>query len=318
MNILLYGIMCSQIFFYFSVHRTDRAWMKAFVGLLFLADTLNSVFNMWWIYNVLINNYGNLAALENADWLFESEEALGGIIAMLVQSFFAWRILKLTRNYWLVGTVMVTALVGGLSGIGTAIGVAMLPQFAGLQRLKVIVILWLVGTAVCDVIITVALTWHLRSHRTGLSRTNTLISRIVRVTVSNGLLTAGFALADVIAYLATPRGIHIAFNYALVKLYGNSVMSSLNSRAFLSDSSGMSSSSYGKDIALNLNPDASPVGGMTRSRASRPAQVVVNVETHEMIDVGEHDHVDKGDIEWASSTESRTQERSDDKVHVAV
>lgn len=28
------------------------------VAVLFFSDTLNSIFNMWWIYNVLINNFG--------------------------------------------------------------------------------------------------------------------------------------------------------------------------------------------------------------------------------------------------------------------
>lgn len=30
------------------------------VAVLFIADTLNSVFDMWWIYNVVINNFGTL------------------------------------------------------------------------------------------------------------------------------------------------------------------------------------------------------------------------------------------------------------------
>lgn len=77
---------------------------------------------------------------------------------MMVQMFYAWRIHRLTRNWWIVCAVVSTSLVGGLSGIGTAIAVAMYPQFAGFQHLKVIVILWLTGAAVCDVIITVALT----------------------------------------------------------------------------------------------------------------------------------------------------------------
>jgi len=58
-------------------------YLKLYVGVLFFVDTLNSVFNMWWIYNVLVNNFGNAAALASADWLFESEEALAGIIGMM-------------------------------------------------------------------------------------------------------------------------------------------------------------------------------------------------------------------------------------------
>lgn len=74
----------------------------------------------------------------------------------------------------------------------------MIREFAKLQRLKIIVSLWLFGAAICDVGITFALTWHLvswpysllmglpdarqREHRTGFARTDTVINRITQST----------------------------------------------------------------------------------------------------------------------------------------
>lgn len=133
------------------------------------------------------------------------EEALAGIIAMMVQGFYAWRILRLTQNYWLVAAVLVPSIAGGLGGIGTAIGVAIRPEFAGLQSLEPIVLTWLAGAAISDTIIAVTLVWHLYRSRTGYSRTDTMVSRIIQLTLSNGLLTASFALADIISYLITVR-----------------------------------------------------------------------------------------------------------------
>lgn len=45
--------------------------------------------------------------------------------------------------------------------IGTAIGVGIVRYFAELRKLEVVGIPWLVGTAVCDVLITAALSLHL-------------------------------------------------------------------------------------------------------------------------------------------------------------
>lgn len=74
---------------------------------------------------------------------------------MQVQLFYAWRIYKLIGNVGVVLMVAIPSVVGGrewhlfgayqlhplmtnsVSGIGTAIGVGILPQFSGLQRLKV-------------------------------------------------------------------------------------------------------------------------------------------------------------------------------------
>ena len=50
-----------------------------------------------------------------------------------------------------------------VSAIGTCIGVGIIKNFVEFQKLEVVAILWLVGTALCDVLITAALTFHLVS-----------------------------------------------------------------------------------------------------------------------------------------------------------
>ncbi|KZT66294.1 hypothetical protein DAEQUDRAFT_471660 [Daedalea quercina L-15889] len=297
LNIMLFGAMITQTFFYFTSFRTDPAWMKVYVSILFVADGLNAAFNMAWIYGVLINNFGNEEALEVANWLFQTEEAMTGVISMQVQFFYAWRLHKLTGNKFIVFAVVASSLVGGLSGIGTAIGVGMVKEFAKLQQLKVVVSLWLIGSAVCDVIITVALTWHLRRHRTGFSRTDTVINRITQLIVSNGLLTAIFAVADIIAFLATSKSYHLIFNFPLSKLYGNSAMSSLNARHILINNSSKSVS-YQGDVNPARVGNAAP-GSAVSKGLGLGTQIMVNVETHEMADV-----VGKpiGDVEWQKSS----------------
>ncbi|KAH9934259.1 uncharacterized protein B0H18DRAFT_549193 [Fomitopsis serialis] len=298
LNAMLYGAMITQTFFYFSTYKTDPTWIRIYVTVLFVADSLNAAFNLAWIYGVLINNFGNEEALGVGNWLFQTEEAMTGIISMQVQLFYAWRLYKLTGSKLIVAAVVMTSLLGGLSGIGTAVGVGMVREFAKLQKLKIIVSLWLIGSAVCDVIITIALTWHLRSHRTGFSRTDTLITKITQLIVSNGLLTAIFAVADIVAFLATNKSYHLIFNFPLSKLYGNSAMSSLNARSILMNSSSKSSPSYQGDTPARVAIGGT--GGVVGSVATKGiGQIMVNVETHEMADV-----VGKpiDDVEWQKSS----------------
>lgn len=42
--------------------------MRGQVACLLIADTCNTAFNMAWIYNVLVNQFGNMEALAEADW----------------------------------------------------------------------------------------------------------------------------------------------------------------------------------------------------------------------------------------------------------
>lgn len=76
-----------------------------------------------------------------------------GIIASLIQLFFAWRVHVLTRSWWLVSLVLATALSGGgkhlrsicclsllillAAGIATAFEVINTPDFVDFRDFKV-------------------------------------------------------------------------------------------------------------------------------------------------------------------------------------
>ncbi|KZT01090.1 uncharacterized protein LAESUDRAFT_752844 [Laetiporus sulphureus 93-53] len=190
MNVMLYGVLITQTFFYFTTYPRDPKWLKYYVALLFFIDTLNTIFNTWWIYNVLVNNFGVLDKVVRANWLLETEEAFAGIIGMQVQLFYAWRIYKLTGYKFLTGIIVGTSIIQCLAGIGTAINIAIQPIFTKFSSEKDVVVIWLSAAALTDVLIVSVLTWHLRRQRTGYAQTDTIISRLMQITMSNGLLTA--------------------------------------------------------------------------------------------------------------------------------
>ena len=64
---------------------------------------------------------------------------------------------------WITKVVSITSeavcfLVGGL---GTSIAIHLIPKWAEFHKFQVVVIVWLICAAVCDILITVSLTWHL-------------------------------------------------------------------------------------------------------------------------------------------------------------
>ncbi|EPQ54595.1 hypothetical protein GLOTRDRAFT_129946 [Gloeophyllum trabeum ATCC 11539] len=223
--------MITQTFLYYNTFKKDRLWMKIFVLVLFIADTLNSVFDCAWIYQSLILNFGNAPFLSVANWVFGTDPAMTGIISTMVQLFFAWRVRVLTGRLPLALVIAFLSIVSGLSGLGTSIAVGIIPEFVHFQKFQVIVIMWLLTTCICDVAITAALTWHLRRHRTGFPATDDIVNKIIRLTVQTGMITAIVAVIDLGMFLGTSTGLHLSFNFPLSKLYTNSLMSTLNSRA---------------------------------------------------------------------------------------
>ncbi|KAJ3478952.1 hypothetical protein NLI96_g9393 [Meripilus lineatus] len=238
---------------------------------------------MYWIYDVLVNNFANEEALAKANWVFATDPAMVGIIATAVQLFFAWRVKVLTDNIWAVIFIVLTSLCSVLGGIGTAIGIHIVPEFVEFQKFKVVVIVWLIGAAVCDAAITLSLTWYLRRHKTGFSNTD--------VTVQNGLITAVWAIIDLIVYLASSTGLHLAFNFPLSKLYTNSLLSSLNSRAGWKFQSSESTGQKNIQLSEGFNRGRDVLSLTTTTRP----EVFINVESHEMVDTTDS----KGDVKWA-------------------
>ncbi|KAJ3516174.1 hypothetical protein NLJ89_g1288 [Agrocybe chaxingu] len=258
-NVLLYGIMITQVYLYFTTFKKDQTWMKIFVFVLLIADTVNTVFDSIYLYRSLIVHFGNDSYLATANWrvylslssylpktthaihssslrnrsrnnsttvdqdFFPSipNASYQGLIASLVQFFFAWRVLVLTRSAPLAAAVVLGSLAGGAGAVAAAIEVGRTPQFVEFRRFKSVVIIWLASESITDVFITTILVWHLHLQ---------ILQRIL-VTVQTGFITSLVATLDLIFFLTDPTGTHLIFNFPLCKLYTNSLMSSLNSRA---------------------------------------------------------------------------------------
>ncbi|KAL1716349.1 hypothetical protein EV715DRAFT_265351 [Schizophyllum commune] len=299
-NLILWGVSITQTYLYFGVY--NRMFIRIFVGFVFLADSVQAVFTMIYMYQTLISRFGEEKALNVATWVFSTDPALTGIIGGCIQLFFAWRIFVLTKSWLLLCTVALFSIGTLLAGIGTGIAAHIVPEFANFQEFKPVVIIWLAASAAADILIAVTLAWYLRNHKTGFESTDNYIDRLIKMTVQTGMVTAVWATIDLLLFLLDNSGNHLIFNFCLAKLYTNSLMSSLNSRGgwgYSSQSqstpavsSGAKTFSGGRtvsglmpllcSIALTGDPQQVQVGQTTLTRP----EVFVQVESHEMIDRG--------------------------------
>ncbi|KAJ3565254.1 hypothetical protein NP233_g7744 [Leucocoprinus birnbaumii] len=221
-NVLLYGIMITQIYLYYTTYKRDRAWMKLLVLAVFVADTINTLFDIWYLYESVITHFDDPAFLVKANWRFATDPATTGVIELMVQLFFCWRIWALTKNIFMIAAVGLLSIGGGICALLTTYEITQIPEFVRFQEFKSVVIIWLVCASTADILITSILVWYLSS--------DLMVDRIIRVTMQTGLLTSLLATLDLIVYLANPTGLHLMLNFPLCKLYSNSLISSLNSR----------------------------------------------------------------------------------------
>lgn len=272
--------MFVQLYIYLDRYPKDNIWLKVFVIVLFALDVLNSIFVVMWVYKLLINNFGNLVAFTKADWTATTDPLLAGVMAGMVQSFFAWKIWLLTKNYYYVGIILMCALTSSAGGIATSIiGFLVIDSVDWTElrnKLDTPSLVWLMPAALGDLIIAVVITMCLQRAKGSIRRTNRVLNRIIRLTMQNGLLTATVAIVDLGLILGVKRQpYYLCVAFILPKLYTNSALSSLNSRR-----------SHTQDIADESGPLAMPWNSNEGRIPPRSQGVFISVEyeSHEMRD----------------------------------
>ncbi|KAJ6480434.1 hypothetical protein C8R45DRAFT_1101009 [Mycena sanguinolenta] len=121
-----------------------------------------------------------------------------------IQLFTAWRISVITESLLLPGIIAVLSIGSFGAGIAVSLVVSLNPEFQQFINFKSEVTLWLVLSAVCDIVIAVGMTHALYTRKTGFSVVDGQIDRIIRVTLQTGTLTALAALVDLMLFLISP------------------------------------------------------------------------------------------------------------------
>ncbi|KAJ1303223.1 hypothetical protein OPQ81_011421 [Rhizoctonia solani] len=216
-NIWLYGIMVTQTTMYYVAFPRDHRWIKMLVAYMFLVDTLNSIFDIGLVWKYTITLFGDSQGILVSSWWFNVEPVMTVMISSSTQGFFAWRIAKLTGHNWMGWAIAFSAFIQFAAGLGSTIGAFIVQDFCPIP-----------GTESGSHYLA---GWYLHTHRTGFSKTDDIITRLVRLTVQTGLITTLWATTDLILYLGWSHNLHLFFQLPLCKLYTNSLMSTLNSRA---------------------------------------------------------------------------------------
>jgi hypothetical protein len=235
-NMILYGILVTQTYSYYQLYKKDALWIKGLVLYLFIVETANTGIDMAMMYQPLILEYGH--QLKTFPVMFAAEPITIVAISMPIQLFFAWRIFRLTKQSLIAIVISLLSFVSFTGGVWTTVKIIIIKSFSRKPELHWSALVWFLAATVADVLITVTLVINLSRRRTGFSATDDAISKIIRMTVQTGMLTALFAIGDVVFFMTLPKtALNFIWDLALTKLYANCLMSTLNARAALKEMS---------------------------------------------------------------------------------
>ncbi|KAJ7177036.1 hypothetical protein C8R46DRAFT_1213598 [Mycena filopes] len=252
-NMILFGLLVSQAMTYYQTAHKDPVWMRLLVVYVLLVESANAALDIAVMYQPLITEYGSIPG--KLPTLLLTQPLCIILVAFPIELFFIWRIRTLTGRYILPAIFLVLATVAFGAGIWTTVSIAGAHRWDNVPVTFHAVTLWIATSMATDLCIAFCLAWVLRGKRTGFQKSDTVVDRIVRMTVQTGLITAVVNILDLLSFLFIkarlpfPASLFLipdpsptqntTFNFMwsnpLSKLYSNCMMSTLNARATLKD-----------------------------------------------------------------------------------
>ncbi|KAF8223581.1 hypothetical protein L208DRAFT_1411620 [Tricholoma matsutake] len=280
---ILVGVLSMQVHSYYNTFPNDRSWIKWLVGVVYGLEVVFTVFtliNAWAAFGI---GWGDVHSLMYQHWSMVPLAPLNGIIASMVQFFFAYRIFKLTTNgVWLpIIICMISALQCAMVFYVGILNAVRGCSFKTFYELSTFISIWLAGDAVCDVLITISTVTILVKavRRSRFRNTDTTLKRLIRLSVETGLITASGATVELILWQTQAfLNYHYIFFIILGKLYSNAMLAALNSRADNSSQGTSTDGTWNTHNQLSLFSDEHPETTSHLTLHGRPISIIRNVD----------------------------------------
>ncbi|KAJ7850089.1 hypothetical protein B0H13DRAFT_2401773 [Mycena leptocephala] len=275
----LLGALFVQVYIYCVAFPKDKWVYKLTVGFIVVAEIMQTLGATHDAFVVFGKGWGNPEMLDLIGWAWFSCPIVGATIASVSQLFFAWRISILGNNLYIPALIAAVTVVQFGGAIWTSVLMFRVKTFSELQiHLLKPPATWLAATAAADVIIVAATMFYvIRKRQANFSRTTlAALSRVVKVTVETGVLSAIFASVNLYLFLAYDgKNTHLVVCSWFSKIYSNSVLVILNSRAYIGHAS-----------QNGVSPATSDVVFSSYNSPSTALQVSIETETTQMNSMG--------------------------------
>jgi len=231
----LYGALCVQTYVYSYNFPDDKWYLKALAYFVFLLETVQTALTGADVYFWFMAGFGNIERLKDSNFSPIDSPTIDAFISLIVQGFFCYRIWTLNkRALWICLLIAVLAVVQAIGAAWGGIKSATLGTYSVVKPGQY---LWLITSALADILIALVMTFQLRKMSAHEGRfSNRVVPRIVQLTIETNTLTASVALISFVLYVAFPNEIYYTCPTGIIgKLYSNTLFVTLNNRIYFRD-----------------------------------------------------------------------------------
>jgi len=249
----LLGVLTTQVYVYYLNFPKDRRGIKVLVYGLYVLDWAQTCLATYDAFQWFVDGWGDITMLYALHTSFLNVPTFSSIIGAAVQIFFAWRIYTFSKSMAAAIFVIFLALLQLGGGAAVAYYLYIDPsehnRAPGLVRA---VGIRLGGSAFVDIVIAFSMTYYLlRSKVKALGPLNNVVTRLIRLTIETGTVTAVAATIDLVFFLTVHNGMHQVSGVTLGKLYTNTLLVIFNNRMIMVNQ-GMYKSDVISDMGFHM------------------------------------------------------------------
>ncbi|KAF7360807.1 hypothetical protein MVEN_00812700 [Mycena venus] len=233
----LFGVTTTQLYIYYSRFPDDSRKLKALVAFVWLCEVAHTACLGHLLYTDTILDYARPdRVVGSSSKSLPTASFFAGIVAVCVHGFFSFRIYVFTKKMYITGVIWVMAflhLLGRIALFVTSLRAHSLEEFIQ-QWQWLLTTNWTISVAT-DFAITTTLVVVLHGRRSQAhKKTAALMDKLIAWTIETGMLTSASSIAMLISFVTMKDNfIWLAFFAVSTRLFSNSLLSSLNSRATL-------------------------------------------------------------------------------------
>ncbi|KAK0236478.1 hypothetical protein EDD85DRAFT_954346 [Armillaria nabsnona] len=299
----LFGTLSVQLYLYYLAFPNDRRFIKYLVYGIYIIEFVQTMLITYDGFSTFGYGFGDMDALTRVDFYALTVPITGAIATCVGQGFYAYRIFILSKSRIIPIFIICISLTNSVACVLTAIYAFQAGTLAKLDTRKMHIAVGIScgATALCDILIAICMTYYASSFSLSLMRSTTnfrrtrmLVTKIIRLTIETGSVTAVAALLDVVLFMVVPYQTSFLAPALLVpKLYANSIYMVLNSRfqiiggrdTYMSSTDMSFSTTMIRDLVSQSAEGSRPADG-TQGRA--PVVVLSNEVLNDNYEMGQH------------------------------
>ncbi|KAK0454297.1 hypothetical protein EV421DRAFT_1896226 [Armillaria borealis] len=254
----LFGTLSVQLYLYYLAFPMDRKFTKCLVYGIYIVAFVQTIVFTHDAFATFGYGFGDLEALTKMYFIWFTVPILSSVSACVGQGFYAYRIFILSKSRIVPISVICVSVTSFVAGITTGVFCFPADNITELDspRMSITIGILCGVSALCDVIIAICMTHCLMRGNTGFRQTRILVTKLIRLTIETGSVTAVSRLLTLILFFVFPHQTFYETSAFLTsELYANTILVVLNSRIRIMGGRDIYASDTDVNITTNMIRD---------------------------------------------------------------